>query len=299
MSARVRSVLILATLFAAGSSVKLGDLGGGGGIGAIGGSGGGISGIGGIGGIGGVGGGGDYYQSNSQGAAGGLGATGSSGGGSSLTQNIPGVPGQDYPALTSPSSALNTGFTCRNQRLPGYYADTAPFRGIFVQLGKLSHTEDVRQVFHVCERDGRQHSFLCPVGTLFSQQFFVCDWWYNVDCSLAAQFYSLNALVGQVGATLGGNSGGSFGGNLGGNLGGNFGGGNLGGNLGGTFGGGNDGGIGGLVERQVPTSLVVSRARLFCAGLSHEETTSWAGLSHEETTSWAGLSHEETTSWAG
>lgn len=53
-------------------------------------------------------------------------------------------------------------------------------------------------MFHVCERDGRQHSFLCPVGTLFSQQFFVCDWWYNVDCAAAAQSYGLNAQIGVV-----------------------------------------------------------------------------------------------------
>lgn len=99
----------------------------------------------------------------------------------------------------------------------------------------MSHAKDVLQVFHVCEQDGRQHSFLCPVGTLFNQQVFVCDWWYNVDCSLAAQFYSLNALVGQVGATLGGNSGGNSGGNFGKNLGGNF-------------DGGNDGGSGGNAQ---------------------------------------------------
>merc|ERR1711910_282802 len=36
------------------------------------------------------------------------------------------------------------------------------------------------------------YSFLCPNGTLFNQQYFICDWWFNVDCSLAESFYSLN-----------------------------------------------------------------------------------------------------------
>ena len=29
-------------------------------------------------------------------------------------------------------------------------------------------------------------------GTLFNQQYFICDWWFNVDCSQAEDFYSLN-----------------------------------------------------------------------------------------------------------
>jgi hypothetical protein len=37
------------------------------------------------------------------------------------------------------------------------------------------------QVFHVCF-GGRQASFVCPVGTAFSQQLLVCDWWHKVDC---------------------------------------------------------------------------------------------------------------------
>jgi len=35
-------------------------------------------------------------------------------------------------------------------------------------------------------------SFFCPNLTLFSQQYFVCDWYYNVDCSSAPNYYSLN-----------------------------------------------------------------------------------------------------------
>jgi hypothetical protein len=32
------------------------------------------------------------------------------------------------------------------------------------------------------------HSFLCPNGTIFNQNHFICDWWFNVDCDEAARF---------------------------------------------------------------------------------------------------------------
>jgi len=38
-------------------------------------------------------------------------------------------------------------------------------------------------------------AFLCPNGTLFNQQVFVCDWWYNVDCNAAPNFYSRNQFL--------------------------------------------------------------------------------------------------------
>jgi hypothetical protein len=65
-----------------------------------------------------------------------------------------------------------------------------------------------------------KYSFLCPNGTLFQQQasnlnikipffiknevsecrlcfvqYFVCDWWFNVDCSTAVSFYLLNEQI--------------------------------------------------------------------------------------------------------
>ena len=48
--------------------------------------------------------------------------------------------------------------------------------------------------FHICagEEELVKFSFLCPNGTLFNQQYFVCDWWFNVDCAATEQFYSLN-----------------------------------------------------------------------------------------------------------
>ena len=36
-----------------------------------------------------------------------------------------------------------------------------------------------------------KYSFLCPNGTLFNQNYFICDWWFNLDCSAAEDYYSL------------------------------------------------------------------------------------------------------------
>merc|ERR1712168_111032 len=123
---------------------------------------------------GGFGGSGSGYD-----GAGGAGEFSDAAGGSdgSLEETIPGVPGDDYPIF---AEVPETSFFCDGQADGGYYADP----------------EAECQVFHICANDGNQgrtkYSFLCPNGTLFNQQYFVCDWWFNVDCSLAEQFYSLN-----------------------------------------------------------------------------------------------------------
>jgi len=70
----------------------------------------------------------------------------------------------------------STEFTCSAQAVPGIYADQ----------------ETGCQVFHYCQDDGRMDSFFCPNLTLFNQQYFVCDWEYNVDCNSAHQYFSLN-----------------------------------------------------------------------------------------------------------
>merc|ERR1711970_848939 len=70
----------------------------------------------------------------------------------------------------------STSFSCSSQAVPGIFADT----------------ETGCQVFHYCQADGRMDSFFCPNLTLFNQQYFVCDWEYNVDCSSAPQYFSLN-----------------------------------------------------------------------------------------------------------
>ena len=42
--------------------------------------------------------------------------------------------------------------------------------------------------------------FLCPNGTVFNQEEFVCDWWFNVDCSKAEDLYFLNIEVAEENA---------------------------------------------------------------------------------------------------
>ncbi|KAF0291940.1 Nonribosomal peptide synthetase gloA [Amphibalanus amphitrite] len=89
-----------------------------------------------------------------------------------LEDAVQGVPGQDYPIF---AEVPDTGFSCDGRINGGYYSDPA------AQC----------QAFHVCSNNIR-YSFLCPNGTLFSQLYFVCDWWYNFDCGTAEQLYVLN-----------------------------------------------------------------------------------------------------------
>merc|ERR1719471_236427 len=93
-----------------------------------------------------------------------------------LAESIPGVPGDDYPIFAAPPE---TRFVCDGY-VSGYYADQ----------------ESRCQAYHVCASDGQdgliKYSFLCPNGTVFNQQYFICDWWFNVDCSQAGEFYSIN-----------------------------------------------------------------------------------------------------------
>merc|ERR1712027_130641 len=94
-----------------------------------------------------------------------------------LMNAVPGVPGEDYPIF---SEAPETAFSCDGQVDGGYYADE----------------EAECQVFHICTADGAgglaKYSFLCPNGTIFNQNYFICDWWFNFDCAQAEDLYSLN-----------------------------------------------------------------------------------------------------------
>merc|ERR1719447_1541252 len=86
-----------------------------------------------------------------------------------LQGSIPGVPGEDYPIY---AEVPESGFGCEGQVDGGYYADP----------------EAECQAFHICTADGAgglaKYSFLCPNGTLFNQNYFVC--------STAEDLYSLN-----------------------------------------------------------------------------------------------------------
>ncbi|CAG7787168.1 unnamed protein product [Allacma fusca] len=93
----------------------------------------------------------------------------------SKRQSFPpnGEPGIDFPAYADVPPRL--AFTCKD-RIPGYYADP----------------ETQCQVWHWCVQGGQKYSFLCPNGTVFNQQFRVCDWWYNVECATAPNLYNIN-----------------------------------------------------------------------------------------------------------
>merc|ERR1712001_212361 len=94
-----------------------------------------------------------------------------------LGNSIPGVPGEGYPIY---AEVPESGFSCEGQVDGGYYADP----------------EAECQAFHICTADGAgglaKYSFLCPNGTLFNQNYFICDWWFNFDCATAEDLYSLN-----------------------------------------------------------------------------------------------------------
>ena len=157
-----------------------------------------------------------------------------SGGGGSLEEAIPGVPGEDYPIF---AEVPETSFFCDGQVDGGYYGDP----------------EAECQVFHICAADGtgglNKFSFLCPNGTLFNQQYFICDWWFNVDCSLTVDLYYLNDEIAaeREANSPGGGGDGYAGGGGGGGAGGARGGG------GGQRGGGGGGSRGGSSSRGSPT----------------------------------------------
>lgn len=87
-----------------------------------------------------------------------------------LMKSVPGIPGEDYPIY---AAAPETEFSCEGQVNGGYYADP----------------DAECQVFHICAANAEgglaKYSFLCPNGTIFNQEYFICDWWFNVDCAEA------------------------------------------------------------------------------------------------------------------
>ncbi|XP_031640677.1 uncharacterized protein LOC116352314 [Contarinia nasturtii] len=84
-----------------------------------------------------------------------------------------GEPGVDFPVF---SVIPKTSFNCSEQRYKGFFGDP----------------DTSCQVWHYCDLNGGQASFLCPNGTIFNQVLLTCDWWFNVKCSSTAQLYVLN-----------------------------------------------------------------------------------------------------------
>ncbi|XP_065339154.1 uncharacterized protein LOC135938981 [Cloeon dipterum] len=88
-------------------------------------------------------------------------------------KGAPGRPGVDYPTYRT---IPQTNFDCATQRYKGFFADP----------------DTQCQVWHYCDLNGGQASFLCPNGTIFSQVLLTCDWWFNVRCNSSLQAYVLN-----------------------------------------------------------------------------------------------------------
>ncbi|XP_055340550.1 uncharacterized protein LOC129589726 [Paramacrobiotus metropolitanus] len=78
--------------------------------------------------------------------------------------------GQDFPTLSAIPAA---GVDCGSVK-PGFYANDG--------AGKC-------QSFDRCDVNGNLTSYLCPNMTLFNQITLICDWFFNVDCSKARQYY--------------------------------------------------------------------------------------------------------------
>ena len=130
-----------------------------------------------------------------------------------LTEAVPGSPGQDYPVL---HTVPDTSFSCTGQVIHQSNAFVSPVvinvRTKQVNGGYYADPEADCQLFHICAGDEfglTKYSFLCPNGTLFNQPYFVCDWWFNVDCGQAEQFYSLNEEIAANNALAEAESGGS------------------------------------------------------------------------------------------
>lgn len=48
------------------------------------------------------------------------------------------------------------------------------------------------KVWHYCSTEGLMESFLCPNGTIYSQERRVCEWYYDVDCERTNKFLDVN-----------------------------------------------------------------------------------------------------------
>ncbi|RWS26096.1 putative mucin-2-like protein [Leptotrombidium deliense] len=80
-------------------------------------------------------------------------------------QHYLGIRGQNFegkPMLRSHKSLS----ACGTEQFVGFYADT----------------ENGCQTYRMCY-GGRQNTFLCPPGTLFSQILMTCDFWHKVNCN--------------------------------------------------------------------------------------------------------------------
>ncbi|OQV19724.1 hypothetical protein BV898_06263 [Hypsibius exemplaris] len=76
-----------------------------------------------------------------------------------------------YPTY-SQQNLPRTSFSCDSKAQAGFYADP----------------EAQCQVFHRCDLNLNQTSYICVNTTVFNQITLVCDNWYNVDCGKSIDY---------------------------------------------------------------------------------------------------------------
>ena len=122
-----------------------------------------------------------------------------------LMKSVPGIPGEDYPIF---ATAPETEFSCEGQVNGGKIQIMFKWswinyfllrrlrtillakKHIYIILGYYADPDAQCQAFHICSANAEgglaKYTFLCPNGTIFNQEYFICDWWFNVDCDEAA-----------------------------------------------------------------------------------------------------------------
>ncbi|KAM7356400.1 cracked isoform 1-T3 [Cochliomyia hominivorax] len=69
-------------------------------------------------------------------------------------------------------------FDCKNRPV-GFYADM----------------EYNCQIFHMCDEEGNRIPHLCANETSFNQEYRICDWDYNFNCTESPKWFYLNELT--------------------------------------------------------------------------------------------------------
>ncbi|XP_045460172.1 uncharacterized protein LOC123670688 [Harmonia axyridis] len=62
-------------------------------------------------------------------------------------------------------------------------------------IGFYADVEHNCRIFHMCDEDGRRVPHMCANDTSFNQEYRICDWEYNFNCSEAPMWYYLNELT--------------------------------------------------------------------------------------------------------
>ncbi|XP_055383542.1 U-scoloptoxin(01)-Er1a isoform X2 [Condylostylus longicornis] len=51
------------------------------------------------------------------------------------------------------------------------------------------------QIFHMCDEEGNRIPHLCANETSFNQEYRICDWDYNFNCTESSKWFYLNELT--------------------------------------------------------------------------------------------------------